>query len=200
MLKRLIVGVAVLVALCAASGPARADLYIGNVSYGQGILATGGWKDTDTTLQWKIVQQGNDFSYTYTWHTDAKSLSHIILQVGSDAQSKDFWNFSKTPSDLTTYKPGDKGNSNPGLPGTIYGFKFDGSGTSYTVTFLSDLSPTWGNFYAKGGNVYAYDTGFGSNGSKIAIPGSSPVPLPPSLLFFVPGLAGLVLARKRLRK
>ncbi len=163
------------VSACAAAnaipvvGPAD---YTGSLTVGGGgITATEQWNDPDTSISWVVTELGDHWGYSYTWHTDGKDISHLLLQVsdGATLDPSEFWNFVP-PGDLEGPSSFGPGGSNPGIPGSVYSIKFDNlSGTDYTVSFESSHSPTWGDFYAKdgksggpgGGNdVYAYNTGF----------------------------------------
>jgi len=60
-----------------------------------------------------------------------------------------------TDAVLDTYGPGLQGNSDPGIPATIQGIKFDWCpAVPLTLfTLVTDIAPTWGDFYAKDGNA-----------------------------------------------
>lgn len=47
-----------------------------------------------------------------------------------------------------------EGGSNPNMPGTIHGLKWDDTeGTTSTFWLVSDREPVWGDLYAKGGRA-----------------------------------------------
>jgi hypothetical protein len=124
-------------------------------SLGGGVYATDGWIGGNFKIAWNISYAGNKWHYQYTLTTDFKTLSHWILQVSPDRVLGDFSNFNPAPSaGPKTYDPAnDPGQSNPYLPGPIYGLKWDTSDNLqiHTYTFETEYQPVWGNFYAKDG-------------------------------------------------
>jgi hypothetical protein len=187
------------------------------------IVGAGGWSggvgNNGFQISWDIT--GPDagwwtYSYTISGVGDnvplTKALSHFILEVtnpvgGIDDPLEWDWDSPFAPSEEhTTYDPN---SSNPGLPGPIYGVKWDtppdddddddDDWTIFAVTFRSVREPVWGDFYAKDGKdrkdggdeTYAYNSGFGVDPAPgatdytawIARPnGSDSVPEPSSLV------------------
>ncbi len=195
------------------AGSAMADLSSGSLTGGGGgITATGSWDSPDTEIEWLVTQSVDlTWHYKYTFEVPAKDLGHIIFQVSPDFTLADF--LSPGTPDLKTFSPEDPGKSNPGLPGDIYGLKFEGGGLVNTIEFDSTRAPMWGDFYAKGGkdekgtvDLYAYNTNFGVDENttlfKIAVPDTDTdsvvVPLPGAVLLSLLGLsaAGLRLRRR----
>ena len=193
-----------------------ADLYSGSLSVnGGGIYATDGWNNNLTTISWTVtpIVGGYNYSYTFTVPDDTKELSHIIFEVSENFTDSDF--LSSISYDLDTFG---SGNDNPGIPGNIYGIKFDipqseegEEGYSWTLTFDTTRMPRWGDFYAKDGvynpqgapsiDVYAYNTSFGlphtdNSPYHIAVPDTY-VPVPPAVLL---GMLGIGIAGIKLRK
>jgi hypothetical protein len=189
-----------------------------------GIFATAQWADGGFSLSWEIDEVDGLFTYVYTFGgtgVEEKDLSHWLLEVSDTFTADNILDGSDASLvDPTTYNSGGPGASNPGLPGAIYAVKFDSGtqGGNYTYTIVTDRAPMWGSFYAKdgvadGGDVYAYNTGFGTfpiEGATdflawIAVPntlgtppGDDPViPEPGTLALFGTGLLGLGFWRHR---
>lgn len=194
----------------AFTAPAWATLSLesGSVSYGKGIHATGWWSRPSTELSWTITEEDGVYLYEYTWTTRSRALGDLILEVNPGAASSDFWGFSVSPEQggPAIYSPGRWGIRNPGLREPMYGLEFEGSGRTLAVSFFSDLAPTWGDFYTKGGFwTYAYNSGFGrkpnGNGRFIPVPGVAAVhtPIPAAYILLGSGVAGLFALRRRTR-
>lgn len=185
------------------------------------IHATGDWANTTTELSYTVTRDfsggvlSGPWTYSYTWYapgTQGKDLSHFILQVSNDDQSAsgglppfdqeypDFFNSNVLPSETEDPTLYTSGPSNPGLADAIYGIKFQGSGTSWNLTFDSLRNPMEGSFYAvdgKGSEVYAYNSGLGTGDDFIPVPNASYVPVPGAALL---GMLGLSYAGIKLRK
>lgn len=200
----------------------HADLYNGSISYSSGIYATKDWANTSTKISW-LVSQNSDSSwrYSYTFEVPSKNISHFILEVSANFTSNDFLGFynppvlasilgtsgSWTAYEPTTYNSSGPGKSNPGIPGDIFGIKFEFNGDSTLWHFEFDCTkqPMWGDFYAKDGktggkDVYAYNKGFGidiltDDGMHIAVP-DTVVPVPAAVLL---GMLGMAVAGAKLR-
>lgn len=162
------------------AGQSWALVYTGSLNAGDngGLFATGSWSSSDTVLSWSVFQnEGTDFwTYEYTFIVPSKEISHVIIEVSesfSTSNIKDGTTASYT--NPTTYSPDTSNNSsNPGLPGEIYGIKWDTTGDPLRFDFMivTDKSPMWGDFYAKDGrdgssgnqiDVIAYNSSFGQS-------------------------------------
>lgn len=183
-----------------------------NAGAGGGLTATGDWSSSSTIISWIVTPEIGYYNYSYTFTVPRKSLSHSILQV-SDPYPEDelaLVNTSLDPVELfATLDTWGTSNSNPGIPGSVYGLKFEnitdddpyfGEGSTWTWSFNSLRMPMWGNFYAKSGvGIYAYNTGFEypDTGSFIVVPDTEYVPVPPAVLL---GMLGMGVAGVKLRK
>jgi hypothetical protein len=170
-----------------------ADLYQGDISYpGNGLVATQQWANgspgPDASLSWTVDDTTNsDFwTYTYRFQVDEKSISHIIIELSDDVTVSDFQDGTTLGYDGIQAYNG-TGGSNPGIPGIIYGIKWNTDDLcsggfintcvpipdsnewelyDLTVTIVIDKVPTWGDYYSVDGKtkdleVYAYNEMFG---------------------------------------
>jgi hypothetical protein len=215
-----VAALAVLLALsCVTTGAAKADLFSGSRTSpaSSGLFATEDWDNGGITVAWNVTLNGvkvinnvayQVYHYMYTLTTERKDISHAIIEVSANTTKDDFFNFvfNGTPVGPKTFSPSDPGNSNPGLPGEIFGIKFDDlDGSSNVIEFDSIRAPTWGDFYAKdgtsnGNDVFAYNAGFGTdpNGNTtnftpwISTPDTkvTPIPEPSSVAIAGLGLFG----------
>lgn len=191
----------------------EADFTGFRTSAGGGITADGSWATSGNfTIAWNITGGSGDpykYEYTITALGTGGGLSHWIMQVSQG------FKFVGDPSgDFGAalgpqYWDSGEGNSNPGMPTSIFGIKFDETSPVNGVTkitFESFNAPVWGDFYAKGGQTYAYNDFFGVSACGasdftgwIVVPDSVKTPLPGSLLLLGSGLLGLVGLRRKLQ-
>ena len=157
----------------------------------------GPWEDI--SVIWSVAQTGSEYTYTYRFLDvgSTKGLSHIILGVSDTCGSGCITGQSYTTTGdgeagPRTFSPTDPGNSNPGLPGSLYGLKINtgpaGLGSDaidVQFSFKSLRVPVWQDVYGKdgkdGGNdVYFYNTGFNVAGLSyyIVAPDTNVVPEP----------------------
>jgi hypothetical protein len=206
-----------------------ADLYSGsrNAGTGGGLTATGAWNASTTSLTWLVQNMGTFYRYTYTFTALDKALSHFILQVSDNFDENSLVPGSLTPTELIallgTYEGTGDDKPNPGMPGSVYGLKFEnekdnddsddyfGVGTTWTWSFDSYRGPMWGHAYAvdgydKASELYPhlYNSSFGtpyavgaSTLGYVSVPDTQVIPLPPAVLL---GAIGLSCAGWRLKR
>ena len=190
MKARLLTAMIVVTGFVAVQGALGLPLNLLNdtITYNTGIEATANWNNSGTWLSWEITQlDANLWHYEYVWHTDGRDLSHIIIELTEGAVESDFSNWQFEYSGLEDEGPlfgwftPDQGNSNPGMPGPIYGVKLNLESDTPVFGFSFDTwrPPVWGDFYAKdgrlgGADVYAYNLGFAladaNDGLHIGVP------------------------------
>ncbi len=165
MIRKL--GIAILFLIVASQAYASFPTYTGFLSGADGgLLGTGSWlfqslvtpeKDKADwfapSLNW-TVSQNSDLSwhYDYTLSVYKKGISHFTVEASKTFGYSDIWD-AQGPFgavEIQDYEPSQ--SSNPGMPSIIHGIKFDSTnGTNIRITFDSDRTPVWGDFYSKDG-------------------------------------------------
>lgn len=229
-LKRTLLGAATLLSTCSLSAddilvPLPAN-DMRSTPDASGVVATEGWSDSGSgfKINWTITPIGSDFHYLYTI-TNASGgalsndLYHLLLEVSPTVTPNnlcDLFLFNTVPSQgPATFSPG---VDNPGMPGDIYGLKFETflNDAQPTIEFVSIRPPIWGDFYAVDGKgatskdstdaVYAYNSGFGTDPTQatnnftpwIPVPDTEvPIPEPTTMLLLGSTLCAAALIRRR---
>ena len=185
-----------------------AATFTGSLS-GTGLEVGGDW--TGAELSWVVSQDGTQWSYEYTIRTPEHATSHFIVETSPGFAVDNFLS-PELDFEVGTFA---NGKSNPGMPGGLLGVKVqdfedvvglwtDASGAplgeQVVITVLSDKTPVWGDFYAKGSSdCFLYNAGFSlddptaaaSSGSidfHVLRPDTAVVPLPGAVLLAALGL------------
>jgi len=213
-----------LIVLCLALLPAtgQGDVFAsGDLTTADGgLLANGVWSTNGASVWYQVSNIDADswfYEYEVTISGSEGDLSHIILETSQNADIRKLIGDSSFKLvGPTTF--GDEGNSNPGIPGEIYGIKLDElTEMTFAFSFESYNGPMWGNIYAKdgaagGADNYLYNAGFGTplsdvqrydfsneylDGRYILVPDTYVIPAPAAVLL---GVLGLGTAGVRLRR
>jgi hypothetical protein len=163
-MQRQIMGVVLVLAISTCSFGLTS--YSGSLTGdGGGLFGTDGWDSSATSLSWTVTDLGSGiWEYNYIFEVPRKDISHFQIEVSDSFTCENY--LSGPCYELDTWGPGLHGNSDPGIPGDMYGLKFDGCDSMMCdVTFTSDRAPVWGDFYSKDGSdagewVYVYNDGF----------------------------------------
>jgi hypothetical protein len=175
----------------------------GSISYGCGLYASDDkWTDPATRLSWNVFQLSNgnyEYDYTFALRSDAKNISHVILQVSSNFTADDMLPGTTSGGLIDTWDH--QGQSNLGMPDDLYGIKWNtGAVKSFSWSIVTDRAPMMGNFYAKDGNAqggtYAYSGTCGSFGNNVVVP-DSVVPIPGAVWLLGTGLIGIIGIRRK---
>ncbi len=131
--------------------------YTGTLNSGVngGLDGTGVWvtQSPDVTIEWTVTEITGGWNYDYTLSVGPSGgISHLIIETSDTFDFSNIWNISYSgPNEVgKDFEPG--GSSNPGMPESVYGIKFDEtSGLIFQVSFDSDRDPVWGDCFAKDG-------------------------------------------------
>jgi hypothetical protein len=175
------------------------------------------------SIGWKIDYNDTTpgawhYEYTIDVNGTKPAFSHVLLELSAGTVDGD-GNLTDpnvvyhvSPDGSTQYNTawGPQGQSDPGFPSgvTINGLKFEPTNklTELKLSFNSDRAPVWGNFYANGGQAYAFNRGLADLASGdihlfIARPdGQVAVPEPSGIALLGCGAFGLVGYGLRRRK
>ncbi len=162
----------ILVMLLASTLTGYSTTYTGSLTViSGGLTATEPWSDVE--LYWVVTDVGysGNWNYDYRILISKKAISHVIIETSPSFLLENILDVA-CPSDYESIEVSDfdgssQGKSNPGIPGEIYGIKFDleGDTLGLNINFTTDRAPVWGDIYAKSGKhegnfVYMYNEGF----------------------------------------
>lgn len=203
------------VVLCLAL-PCFGNIYSGTLSSADGtILGTGNWLSGSipTTLQYSVYQNPDQtWHYGYLFSSPPGDLSHLDVGISTNITSADIFNVSGGSLSIGLWEPGP---SNPNMPGSLFGAKFDVEGDNpFAMSLDSTKQPMWVDFYAKDGRAggsgfnACWNSGFLAQNPQlpywatgvsdhILAPDTVVVPVPSALLL---GLIGVSCVGLKLRR
>jgi hypothetical protein len=165
-------------------------------------------------ISWTVTQEGSKWLYVYNLSREDGSalkkpaVSHFTLEISPNVDTQnDFWGFNGSPVEFGSFE------------GITNAMKLDyGDKDQLEWSFYSNRVPTWGDFYAIGGNPAGawgtmWNAGFydpdpmtgptnGTIGNKILRPDTeyTVVPEPSTMLLMGLGLAAAGVVRRRRQK
>ncbi|UCG58088.1 MAG: hypothetical protein JSU70_01010 [Phycisphaerales bacterium] len=128
--------------------------YSGSLSTaGGGMVGFGAWA-AGVSLSWEVTDGGTQWHYHYELSVPATAgaVSHVIVETSEDLEYPEIRNPS-IPIERDDPKLYTPGPANPLMPDTVFGIKFQGAGTLFTVDFDCPRNPVWGDFYAVDGKT-----------------------------------------------
>jgi len=186
--------------MCLLFSPAAAEVYVGSMDYidnpatldTDGNLANG-WQ-TGFTIDWQVSNEGTgpagyDWFYDYTINVPKFAPRRLIIEMADSLTSANINTVKlyKNGSEDLTYSDWSVGlqstAGNADMPEAVYGVLFDSIGTGtgndeeVRLTFWSNISPGWGDFYSRcdGNGNRAFNLGFTTSDTDPTAPPSSGV-------------------------
>lgn len=148
----------VLIAAALVFPCASQALFIDLYASGEASLTQKGtWATDDITLSYTVYKgsfaDDGSWLYMYCWDGETPGISHAIIQLTDELTLDDLvLDSSSDKFEIGTFGPGYDGQSNPNIPWTFWGVKFDDftdQGECFSI--ISEHNPVEGYFYAKGG-------------------------------------------------
>ncbi|MHC4214216.1 MAG: hypothetical protein ACYSWP_12685 [Planctomycetota bacterium] len=200
MKKGILLTILVVSLICFYTPPCFAN-YTGSLSSADadGILGDGGWVDDPLdpiTISWTVTLIDGKWHYEYIFDIgegeNDGALSSFIIELSDGVVLAEIINLQGADSpEVKLWE--DKFN----LPSSIYGLKVSGFGEDgpWTISFETLRNPTWGDFYAKDGDVGgdAWNAGFsdpdplvalhnGPEQGHLIVPDTTIIPAPGAIL------------------
>ena len=199
MMRRLVMIAGIAGCLFASTPQAYAVMYDGFLTANGGGLTTNDglqWDSSDTKFSWHVewntLTNPNLWTYAYTFTSPEKQLSHFIIEVSDGIvedpnadpsfEEKVFTDSNIFPGTsifngggLATYGPPPmNGSSNPNMPSSMLGIKWNrsesapGTQLEFSFSLITNRQPMWGDVYGKDGKsggrngeiLYFYNDGF----------------------------------------
>lgn len=137
--------------------------YSGSLSYQTGGvtgIAGCNWLTDNPRISWVVTWTGACWNYSYTFSVDKPGdLSSFVIELSPSFTYLDAWGFQGFQNpEIGLYTRDSQGSMWEMPIGGLYGLKISNfvpdPDTQYaTVSFCSNRSPVWGDFYAKDGKV-----------------------------------------------
>jgi hypothetical protein len=169
----------------------------------------------DFTISYEVSLSGGLYTYSYSFNynrNDGGGLSHVVIATSDGLNGTTAFTDDNVFAGTTGFSPpdndfivGDQTQEDDfGAPSEPYGIKFeigDDILTSAKYQLVTDRSPIWGSFFAKGGGNpknFAYNVGWSNTGYYLALDSSNFnkmdwIPIPDSATAVVPEPASLAM-------